>query len=144
MGAHSASAAVVTTDWNSEAERTKAWGMRGRPVRSAGEEQQRQDEEDDPAAAWRGGRPLRSWHADGFGGEGPLPRRGSGILMSLALRLLGLAPVRLIVIDVVVRSNGDDELAMGADVGAGVACCGGGTSHRFYTLQTSCLMIERI
>jgi hypothetical protein len=54
--------------------------------------------------------------------------------MSLALRLLGLAPVRLIVIDVVVRSNGDDELAMGADVGAGVACCGGGgTSHRFYS-----------
>jgi len=118
--------------------------MRGRPVRSAGEEQQRRDEEDDPAAAWRGGRPLRSWHADGFGGGGQLPRRGSGILMSLALRLLGLAPVRLIVIDVVVRSNGDDELAMGADVGAGVACrggCGGdglaagggGTSHRFYS-----------
>ena len=130
-------------DWNSEAERTKAWGMRGRPVRSAGEEQQRRDEEDDPATAWRGGRPLRSWHADGFGGGGPLPRRGSGILMSLALRLLGLAPVRLIVIDVVVRSNGDDELAMGADVacggGGGLAAGGVGTSHRFYTLQTSCL-----
>ena len=108
--------------------------MRGRLVRGAGEEQQRRDEEDDPAAAWRGGRPLRSWHADGFGGGGQLPRRGSGILMSLALRLIGLDPVRLIVIDVVVRSNGDDELAMGADVGAGVACCGcGGTSHRFYS-----------
>jgi len=68
------------------------------------------------------------------------------------LRLLGLAPVRLIVIDVVVRSNGDNELAMGADVGAGVAGCGCGGclaaagvgTTIVFTLKTSCLMIERI
>jgi len=40
----------------------------------------------------------------------------------LALRLLRLAPVRLLVIDVVVWSDGDDELA----TSAGAACCGGG------------------
>jgi len=39
----------------------------------------RDEEKDAAAAAWQGERPPRSWHADGCGGGGQLPRRGSGI-----------------------------------------------------------------
>ena len=54
--------------------------------------------------------------------ETSCPGTAVGVLVPLALRLLRLAPVRLLVIDVVVWSDGDDELA----TSAGAACCGGG------------------
>ena len=70
--------------------------------------------------------------------ETSCPGTAVGVLVPLALRLLRLAPVRLLVIDGVVWSDGDDKLATGAGTaccggGSGLATGGGGTSHRFYS-----------
>jgi hypothetical protein len=57
--------------------------------------------------------------------EASCPRAAAGVL---ALRLLRLAPVRLLTIDVVVWSDSDGELATGAGAAPGHV----DTSHCFY------------